>query len=88
MQALTDAGYPVTDDLSGANQEGACWADLAIADGERVSSADAYLRPVLGRPNLVVAADSLVLGLRLRDGRCEGVEYVRAGQPAVAVGRS
>ena len=52
MQALIDAGHPVTDDLSGANQEGACWADLAIADGERVSSADAYVRPFLDRPNL------------------------------------
>jgi choline dehydrogenase len=84
MRALTDAGYPTTDDLSGANQEGACWADLAIAAGERVSSADAYLRPVLGRPNLVVAADSLVLGLQLRGGRCEAVEYLRDGRPAVA----
>jgi choline dehydrogenase len=84
MQALTDAGYPTTDDLSGANQEGACWADLAIADGERVSPADAYLRPFLNRPNLVVAADSLVLGLRLHDGRCEAVEYLRDGQPALA----
>ena len=82
MRALTDAAYPVTDDLSGANQEGACWADLAIADGERVSSADAYLRPVLDRPNLVVATDSLVVGLRLHHGRCEGVDYLRDGQPA------
>jgi choline dehydrogenase len=81
MQALIDAGYPVTDDLSGANQEGACWADLAISDGERVSSADAYLRPFLNRPNLAVAADSLALGLRLHGGRCEGVEYLRDGRP-------
>ena len=36
-------------------QEGVAWVDLAIAGGERVSPADAYLRPVLGRPNLVVA---------------------------------
>jgi choline dehydrogenase len=81
MQALIDAGYPVTDDLSGANQEGACWADLAIADGERVSSADAYVRPFLGRPNLIVASDSLAVALRVRRGRCEGVEYLRDGQP-------
>jgi choline dehydrogenase len=82
MQALTDAGYPATDDLSGAKQEGACWAELAIADGERVSSADVYLRPFLSRPNMLVATDSLVLGLRLRGGRCEGVQYLRDGKPA------
>ncbi len=84
MQALIDAGYPVTDDLSGVHQEGACWADLAIAGGERVSSADAYLRPVLSRPNLVVATDTLVLGLRLCGTRCEGVQYLRDGTRAEA----
>jgi choline dehydrogenase len=77
MQALTDAGYPVTDDLSGTDQEGACWADLAIADGERVSSADAYVRPFLGRPNLTVATDLLVTGLQLRRGRCGGVKCLQ-----------
>ena len=46
-------GFPATDDLSGAVQEGVAWADLAIAGGERASPAEAYLRPVLGRPNLV-----------------------------------
>ena len=66
VRALADAGHPVTDDLSGAGQEGVAWADLAIADGERVSSADAYLRPVLDRPNLTVATDCLVTRLHVR----------------------
>ena len=43
-------GCPVTDDLSGARQEGVAWADLAIDGGQRVSPADAYLRPALHRP--------------------------------------
>ena len=38
------------------------WLDLAIADGERVSPADAYLRPALGRPNLTVRTGCLVTG--------------------------
>jgi choline dehydrogenase len=41
-----------------------------------------YLRPFLSRPNMLVATDSLVLGLRLRGGRCEGVQYLRDGKPA------
>jgi choline dehydrogenase len=83
-QALVDAGHPRTDDLSGADQEGVTWVDLAIADGERVSAADAYLRPVLARENLAVHTDCLVTGLQLHRGRCTGVSYLLDGQPAEA----
>jgi len=79
VEALTAAGYQRTDDLSGARQEGIAWADLAIADGQRVSAADAYLRPALGRPNLTVRTGSFVTALRVRHGRCTGVSYVRDG---------
>jgi choline dehydrogenase len=77
--ALTGSGWPATDDLSGSNQEGVCWVDLAIADGERVSSADGYLRPMLGNPNLVVQPDCLVTELVVSRGRCTGVSYLSAG---------
>ncbi len=82
--ALVEAGHPRTDDLSGSEQEGVAWVDLAIADGERVSAADAYLRPVLDRENLTVRADSVATGLRLGRGRCTGVSYLRDGEPAQA----
>jgi choline dehydrogenase len=82
--ALEAGGCLATDDLNGARQEGVAWVDLAIADGERVSSADAYLRPVLGRPNLTVHTDCLVTGLDVRGDRCAGVSYVRDGIPARA----
>jgi len=81
---LGEAGCPVTDDLSGGVQEGVAWVDLAIAGGERVSAADAYLRPVLGRPNLVVRTGCLVTGLEVRQGGCTGVTYVRDGAPCEA----
>ena len=84
VAALTELGCPVTEDLSGQRQEGVAWVDLAIAGGERVSSADAYLRPALHRPNLVVQTDCLVTGLRLRGTRCTGVSYLRAGRPSDA----
>jgi len=82
--ALGEAGHPVTDDLSGLQQEGVAWADLAIADGQRVSPADAYVRPVLHRPNLVIQDRCLVTGLQIRHGRCTGVVYVRDRVPARA----
>jgi len=81
---VRQAGFPVTDDLSGRHQEGIAWVDLAVADGERVSPADAYLRPVLGRPNLVAETGCLATGLEVEHGRCVGVSYVRGEVPAQA----
>jgi len=84
-QGLRQAGYPETGDLSGVVQEGAAWVDLAIAGGQRVSPADAYLRPVMIRPNLTVEAGTQATGLIIREGRCRAVRYARDGQaPAVA----
>src|ERR1035441_3755858 len=84
-EALTVIGCPVTDDLSGGRQEGACWPDLAIAAGQRVSPADAYLRPAWHRPNLTVAAGCLATRLLIEHGRCTGVSYLRDGTPAEAL---
>ena len=80
--ALTASGWPATDDLSGPNQEGVCWVDLAIADGERVSPSDGYVRPMLGSASLVVRTECLVTKLRFARGRCTGISYVRDGLPA------
>jgi len=84
-ESLAQIGCPVTDDLSGARQEGVCWADLAI-DGsrQRVSPADAYLTPARHRLNLVVRAGCLVTGLQVRHGRCKGVSYLSGGAQAEA----
>ena len=85
VEALSGTGCPVTDDLSGRQQEGVAWIDLAIADGQRVSSADAYLRPVMHRPNLAVETGCLVTRLQVRHSRCTGVSYVREGAPVQAL---
>ena len=71
----------MTADLSGPEQEGVAWPDLAIAGGQRVSPADAYLAPAMGRPNLTVRPGCLATGLQVRDGRCTGVSYLRDGEP-------
>lgn len=82
--ALANIGCPATDDLSGEHQEGAAWLDLAIKDGRRVSPADAYLRPVLDRPNLTVHARSQATRLHIANGRCTAVEYRTMGTPTPA----
>ncbi len=82
--ALREAGCPATDDLSGPQPEGVAWADLAIADGQRVSPADAYLLPALDRPNLTVQTGCLVTRLQVRDGRCTGISCLHDGAHAQA----
>jgi len=46
-------------------------------NGRRWSSADAFLRPALKRPNLTVITKAQVLGLDIADGRVAGVRYAR-----------
>ena len=76
VEALVAAGYPEASDINDADQEGAFWFDLNIADGRRLSAADAYVRPFLDeRPNLVVETDALAHRLIVRGGRCTGIEY-------------
>jgi choline dehydrogenase len=79
--ALTAAGHPVTDDLSGTSQEGVAWADLAItASRRRASPFTAYLQPAMpGRPNLEVRTGCVATCLIIRHGRCAGVAYVHDG---------
>jgi choline dehydrogenase len=77
--ALASMGCPVTEDLSGRRQEGVCWPDLAIAAGQRISPADAYLRPVLGRPNLIIRTSCPVTRLLIDHDRCTGISYLRDG---------
>jgi choline dehydrogenase len=73
--AVLDEGYRATADLNGTEQEGAAFQDMTVVENRRQSVADAYLRPVLKRPNLTVATGALARRLLLAKGRCIGVEY-------------
>jgi choline dehydrogenase len=75
-EALRALGIPATGDLSGKQQEGVGWPDLAIDGGLRASPDSAYLRPAMHRPNLTVLDRCLVTRLLVRGGRCTGVAYL------------
>ncbi|WP_433286994.1 GMC family oxidoreductase N-terminal domain-containing protein [Pseudonocardia sp. CA-142604] len=51
------------------------WYGVNIVDGERLSVADAYLRPHFDRAGLTATADAMALRLLLDGDRCAGVEY-------------
>ncbi|MCA1287018.1 choline dehydrogenase [Salipiger bermudensis] len=78
-EAGREAGYPVTPDYNGHQQEGFGPYDMTVWQGERFSAAKAYLRPALKRENcdLVRAFARRVV---IEEGRAVGVEVERGGK--------
>ena len=52
-------------DLNGERQEGFGALDMTVRDGVRASTANAYLRPAMKRPNLKVVTHALATQGRL-----------------------
>ena len=78
------AGHDRVEDLNAASMLGVGFPDALIFENRRESTASAYLRPAMARPNLTVHQDALVRRLVLDGTRCTGVEYVRDGVAARA----
>ena len=79
LEGCEELGYPISNDLNGAEPEGASRYELSAVDGVRQSVADAYLRPVLDRPNLTVITTAPVTRLEFAGLRCTGVAYLENG---------
>jgi choline dehydrogenase len=79
LAASEAAGIPRIDDYNGPEQDGVSMFQVNQRNGRRWSSADAYLRPALGRPNLEVRTKVTALGLELENGRAVGVR-IRGGR--------
>ncbi|MDJ0341004.1 choline dehydrogenase [Streptomyces sp. H10-C2] len=77
LEAVQEAGYPLTDDVNGYRQEGFASFDRNVHRGRRLSAARAYLHPVKKRPNLEVRTRALVTRVLFEGKRAVGVEYQR-----------
>ena len=82
VKAGEQAGYDVTGDYNGHQQEGFGPFDATIYKGRRWSAANAYLRPALKRDNcnLVQAFARKII---IEDGRATGVEVDMGGKRQV-----
>ena len=85
IKAGEEAGYPATADMNGYRQEGMGRMDMTIRHGRRCSTARAYLRPAMARPNLTVLTRSLATRVLLDRGRAVGVEYAEGRLPKRAI---
>ena len=79
LEAGKAAGFAANDDFNGASQEGLGFYDFNIRDGRRESSATAFLRPVLDRPNLTVWTATLAEKVLFEDRKAIGLMVNRAG---------
>jgi choline dehydrogenase len=80
VEACQQAGHPLREDFNCGELDGTGRHDMTIVDGHRQTTADAYLRPVLGRQNLTLELGAAVQRLLIEQGRCTGIEYRREGQ--------
>ncbi len=82
LQAGEQAGYPRTDDINGAQQEGMGAFQMNVHNGVRASTAEAYIRPNAGRANLTVETDVMVTRIAVEGNRATGVTCRHArGEP-------
>ncbi|RJS93721.1 choline dehydrogenase [Salinisphaera sp. Q1T1-3] len=79
VQAGMLAGYPYTPDMNGHQQEGFGPMFMTTKDGVRWSTANAYLRGVMRRPNLTVMTRTQTRRIVFDGTRATGIEVDRNG---------
>lgn len=80
MDAGAAAGYPITEDYNGRQQEGFARMQFTVKNGKRCSAAVAYLHPVMKRPNLTVITGAYVRQVTMDGRKATGIEYERGGE--------
>jgi len=76
LTAAVEAGYPLSSDTNGLQQEGFCAMDQTIHKGRRVSASSAYLTPVRGRRNLTIKTNAIASRVR-----SDGMTAIGLGHP-------
>ncbi len=87
LEAARQAGYPLTEDYNGFQQEGFGRMDMTVREGRRCSAARAYLKPAMTRSNLSIRTHSLATGIAFEGRRATGIRYRRHGQEHLARAR-
>jgi len=84
IEACREMGLPVTDDFN-TDIWGAGMNELTVTpEGERCSTAKAFLVPILDRENLTVVTNAAAQHLTFDGKRCTGVVYQKDGENVTA----
>ena len=84
LAAGREAGYPVTGDVNGFQQEGFCRFDMNVDKGYRSSAGYAFIEKRGPRSNLAVRTGAIVRRLIFEGRRAVGVEYQQGGRLRIA----
>jgi len=85
MRTAIATGHVTSADIDGEINEGFARGDATIDHrGRRASTARAFLRPAMRRPNLSVLTRAQVCRIVIEHGRATGVEYRHQGQRQIA----
>ena len=85
--AAAEIGIPKVDDFNRGNNEGCGYFRVNQRRGVRWSTARAFLRPAMNRPNLAVITGAQASRVRFAGRRTLGVEFIRDGTPRYAAAR-
>ena len=80
IDAGQDAGYPVTPDYNGYQQEGFGAMHMTVDKGVRASTSNAYLRRALKRTNLTLVKGVVARKVIIQQGKAVGVEFEKSGK--------
>ena len=84
VEAGSQAGFPITNDFNGKQQEGFSRYEHTIKGSKRFSSARAYLYPALNRKNLHTKTNITVDKVIFKNKKAIGVEYFEKGKKKVS----
>ncbi len=87
VEACVEAGIPRNPDINAEDQEGVCYYQVTIKDGQRCSASVAYLHPAMKRANLGIETRALATRVLFEGKRAVGVEYRQDGVLKVAKAR-
>ncbi len=80
VQGAEQVGIARNDDFNGPQQDGAGYYQMTTRNGRRASTAQAYLKPALSRPNLRVITNAQVTKVRIENKTAVGVDYIQNGK--------
>ncbi len=79
-EAAAELGIPMIEDFNRGNNEGCSYFHVNQKNGVRWSTAKAFLKPAMGRPNLEVLTHAQAKRLLCDGRRVTGVEFWRHGE--------
>lgn len=80
VASCIESGIPANQDVNGASQEGAGLFQFTIKDQKRHSTATAFLKPALNRPNLTVITWAQTQRILIEKDKAVGVEFLQKGK--------